>query len=202
MAGLARILVVVLLGLWALPASAQDMRSAADALKRGQWALALQILAPLAEAENADAQYALGTLYANGDGVAPNMARAEQLWRQAAQKGHARAREQLAFLRATGAPPATAAASTGNPAGGPEQWRVQIATVPTPESAQREFRRLARQYGEILAGTDLVAPLFTLPDGGQLVRVQAGPVSEERARDICAKLRDLNAGCRVIRPEG
>jgi hypothetical protein len=79
---------------------------------------------------------------------------------------------------------------------------VQIATVSSPESAQREFRRLARQYGEILAGTDLVAPLFTLPDGGQAVRVQAGPVSEERARDICAKLRDLNAGCRVIRPEG
>lgn len=202
MAGLGRILLAVLLGLLAVPAAAQDMRSATDALKRGQWELARQILAPLAEAENPDAQYALGTLYANGDGVAANMARAEQLWRQAAQKGHPRAREQLAFLRATGAPPATAAASSTNPAGGPEQWRVQIATVPTPESAQREFRRLARQYGEILAGTDLVAPLFTLPDGGQVVRVQAGPVSEERARDICAKLRDLNAGCRVIRPEG
>ncbi|MCA3261454.1 MAG: SPOR domain-containing protein [Telmatospirillum sp.] len=177
------------------------MRSATDALKRGQWELARQILAPLAEGENADAQYALGTLYANGDGVAPNMARAEQLWRQAAQKGHPRAREQLAFLRATNAAPATTAAAA-NPVGGLEQWRVQIATVPSPESAQREFRRLARQYGEILAGTDLVAPLFTLPDGGQVVRVQAGPVSEERARDICAKLRDLNAGCRVIRPEG
>ncbi len=201
MAGLGRILLVVLLGLWALPAAAQDMRSASEALRRGQWELARQILAPLAEAENADAQYALGTLYANGDGVAPNMARAEQLWRQAAQKGHARAREQLAFLRAMGPAPAAVAASA-NPTGGPEQWRVQIATVPTPESAQREFRRLARQYGEILAGTDLVAPLFTLPDGGQVVRVQAGPVSEERARDICAKLRDLNAGCRVIRPEG
>lgn len=201
MAGLGRILVAVLLGFWALPASAQDMRSATDALKRGQWELARQILAPLAEGENADAQYALGTLYANGDGVAPNMARAEQLWRQAAQKGHPRAREQLAFLRATNAAPATTAAAA-NPVGGLEQWRVQIATVPSPESAQREFRRLARQYGEILAGTDLVAPLFTLPDGGQVVRVQAGPVSEERARDICAKLRDLNAGCRVIRPEG
>jgi len=201
MAGLGRILLAVLLGFWAVSAAAQDMRSATDALKRGQWELARQILAPLAEAENADAQYALGTLYANGDGVAANMARAEQLWRQAAQKGHARAREQLAFLRAMGPAPATATAAA-NPAGGPEQWRVQIATVPTPESAQREFRRLARQYGEILAGTDLVAPLFTLPDGGQVVRVQAGPVSEERARDICAKLRDINAGCRVIRPEG
>jgi hypothetical protein len=201
MTGSWRIIVLFLLGFWAFPASAQDMRSAADALKRGQWALALHILAPLAEAENADAQYALGTLYANGDGVVPNMSRAEQLWRQAAQKGHPRAREQLAFLRASGAPSASASGA-GNSPGGPDQWRVQLATVPTPESAQREFRRLARQFGEILAGTDLVAPLFTLPDGGQVVRVQAGPVSEERARDICAKLRDLNAGCRVIRPEG
>jgi hypothetical protein len=201
MVGLGRVFLVVLLGFWAVPAFAQDMRSAGDALKRGQWDLALRILAPLAEADSADAQYALGTLYANGDGVPANMAKAEQLWRQAAQKGHARAREQLAFLRAMGAPPAAATAAAAS-ANGAEQWRVQIATVPTPESAQREFRRLARQYGEILAGTDLLAPPFTLPDGGQVVRVQAGPVSEERARDICAKLRDLNAGCRVIRPEG
>jgi TPR repeat protein len=85
MAGLGRILVAVLLGLWALPASAQDMRSASDALKRGQWELARQILAPLAEAENADAQYALGTLYANGDGVAANMARARRCSRSAAR---------------------------------------------------------------------------------------------------------------------
>ena len=85
---------------------------------------------------------------------------------------------------------------------GADGWRVQLATVPSSESAQREFRRLSRQFGELLAGTDLLAPPFTMPDGAQVVRVQAGPLSETRARDICAKLRDLNAGCRVIRPEG
>jgi hypothetical protein len=83
-----------------------------------------------------------------------------------------------------------------------DAWRVQLATVPSADSAQREFRRLARQYGEILSGTELVSPGFTMPDGAQVVRVQAGPLSEARARDICAKLRELNAGCRVIRPEG
>jgi TPR repeat protein len=188
----------VLATAWGAPAGAQELRGALDAMKRGQWEAALRDLVPLAEADNADAQYALGTLYANGDGVPADLARAERLWRQAAAKGHAKAREQLAFIRAVAeTAPAGSVAATGG-----EAWRVQLATVSTPESAQREFRRLARQYGEILAGTDLLAPLFTLPDGGQVVRVQAGPLSEGRARDICAKLRDMNAGCRVIRPEG
>jgi TPR repeat protein len=198
MTGLARIVLAVLLVFRAVPAAAQELGMGLDALKHGQWEIALRTLVPLAEADNADAQYALGTVYANGDGVPVNLARADQLWRQAAQKGHARAREQLAFLRSLGPTAQTAAAAN---AGG-DLWRVQIATVPTPESAPREFRRLTRQYGEILAGTDLQAPLFMLPDGSQVVRVQAGPLSEERARDICAKLRDMNASCRVIRPEG
>lgn len=200
MGGLARIVLAGFLVFGAASASAQELRTGLDAVKRGQWELALRTLTPLAEADNADAQYALGTLYANGDGVPVNLARADQLWRQAAEKGHARAREQLAFLRGLGPTPAPAATLAAAAAG--DSWRVQIATVPTPESAPREFRRLTRQYGEILAGTDLQAPLFTLPDGSQVVRVQAGPLSEERARDICAKLRDMNAGCRVIRPEG
>jgi TPR repeat protein len=198
MTGLARIVLAVLLVFRAVPAAAQELGMGLDALKHGQWEIALRTLVPLAEADNADAQYALGTVYANGDGVPVNLARADQLWRQAAQKGHARAREQLAFLRSLGPTAQTAAAAN---AGG-DLWRVQIATVPIPESAPREFRRLTRQYGEILAGTDLQAPLFMLPDGSQVVRVQAGPLSEERARDICAKLRDMNASCRVIRPEG
>jgi TPR repeat protein len=180
MTGLARIVLAVLLVFRAVPAAAQELGMGLDALKHGQWEIALRTLVPLAEADNADAQYALGTVYANGDGVPVNLARADQLWRQAAQKGHARAREQLAFLRSLGPTAQTAAAAN---AGG-DLWR------------------LTRQYGEILAGTDLQAPLFMLPDGSQVVRVQAGPLSEERARDICAKLRDMNASCRVIRPEG
>jgi TPR repeat protein len=200
MTGLARIVLAVFLALSTAPAVAQELRMGLDALKHGQWELALRTLVPLAEADNADAQYALGTLYANGDGVPVNLARADQLWRQAAQKGQVRAREQLAFLRSLGPTPTAPTAAAASLVG--DLWRVQIATVPTPESAPREFRRLTRQYGEILAGTDLQAPLFTLPDGSQVVRVQAGPLSEERARDICAKLRDMNAGCRVIRPEG
>jgi TPR repeat protein len=196
---------VALLSVWAGPAMSQDLKAGLDAVKRGQWAAALQELAPLAESGSAPAQYALGTMYANGDGVEPDLVRAEKLLRLAASGGEWRARAHLEFMRVSGQLAPTGAAASNGTAAPPlvgDGWRVQLATVPTSESAQREFRRLSRQYGEILAGTDLLAPPFTMPDGAQVVRVQAGPLSETRARDICAKLRDLNAGCRVIRPEG
>jgi TPR repeat protein len=164
--------------------NAQSLQAGLDAVRRANWPAALAELVPLAEAGDPDALYALGTIYANGDGVTPDPAKADALLGRAALAGHRLARAHLDFLRGT------------------EGWRVQLATVPTPDSAQREFKRLARQYGGLLAGTDLLAPPFTMPDGAQVVRVQAGPLSEARARDICARLRDLNAGCRVIRPEG
>jgi TPR repeat protein len=198
-------LVAAFLSVWAFPAGAQDLRGGLDAVRRGQWAAAIQELTPLAETGNAAAQYALGTMYANGDGVEPDLVRAEKLLRQAGQGGEWRARAHLEFMRVSGqlAPVAPGGNSNGVAAvSGADGWRVQLATVPSSESAQREFRRLSRQFGELLAGTDLLAPPFTMPDGAQVVRVQAGPLSETRARDICAKLRDLNAGCRVIRPEG
>ena len=199
-------LVTIVLSISAVGATAQDLRSGLEAIKRGSWAVALQELGPLAESGSAPAQYALGTMYANGDGVSVDLPRAERLLRQAAQGGEWRARAHLEFMRVSGqlaptVPGGTMAAAAATGIGG-DAWRVQLATVPTPDLAQREFRRLSRQFGELLAGTDLLAPPFTMPDGAQVVRVQAGPLSETRARDICARLRDLNAGCRVIRPEG
>lgn len=198
---------VAFLSVLATGAAAQDLRTGLDAIRRGQWSIALQELAPLAESGSAPAQYALGTMYANGDGVAADLPRAERLLRQAAQGGEWRARAHLEFMRVTGqlsptAPASPLAAAAATAGAGADGWRVQLATVASSELAQREFRRLSRQYGEILAGTDLLAPLFTMPDGAQVVRVQAGPLSEARARDICAKLKDMNAGCRLIRPEG
>jgi hypothetical protein len=170
--------------LTAASAGGHSLQAGLDAVRRADWPAALAELAPLADAGNPDALYALGVIHANGDGVATDPAKAEALLGRAAQAGHRLARAHLDFLR------------------GAEGWRVQLATVPTPDSAQREFKRLARQFGDLLAGTDLLAPPYTMPDGAQVVRVQAGPLSEARARDICARLRDLNAGCRVIRSEG
>ena len=64
----------------------------------GNFAPAWCIWEPLAEAGNVTAQYNLGWLYRNGNGVAANDERARQLWEQAAHSGHAEAQMALAML--------------------------------------------------------------------------------------------------------
>jgi uncharacterized protein len=64
----------------------------------GDFAPAWCIWEPLAEAGNVTAQFNLGWLYRNGNGVAANDERARQLWEQAAQSGHAEAQMALAML--------------------------------------------------------------------------------------------------------
>jgi len=64
----------------------------------GDFAPAWCIWEPLAEAGNVTAQFNLGWLYRNGNGVAVNDERARQLWEQAAQSGHAEAQMALAML--------------------------------------------------------------------------------------------------------
>jgi len=64
----------------------------------GDFAPAWCIWEPLAEAGNVTAQFNLGWLYRNGNGVAVNEERARQLWEQAARSGHAEAQMALAML--------------------------------------------------------------------------------------------------------
>jgi TPR repeat protein len=64
----------------------------------GDFAPAWCIWKPLAEEGNATAQFNLGWLYRNGNGVAVNNERARQLWEQAARSGHAEAQMALALL--------------------------------------------------------------------------------------------------------
>jgi hypothetical protein len=64
----------------------------------GNFAPAWCIWEPLAAAGNVIAQFNLGWLYRNGNGVAVNEERARALWEQAAQSGHAEAQMALAML--------------------------------------------------------------------------------------------------------
>lgn len=64
----------------------------------GDFAPAWCIWEPLAAEGNATAQFNLGWLYRNGNGVAVNDERARQLWEQAARRGHAEAQMALAML--------------------------------------------------------------------------------------------------------
>ncbi|HYQ73192.1 MAG TPA: SH3 domain-containing protein [Gammaproteobacteria bacterium] len=64
----------------------------------GDFAPAWCIWEPLARDGNVTAQYNLGWLYRNGNGVAANDERARQLWEGAAHTGHAEAQMALAML--------------------------------------------------------------------------------------------------------
>jgi TPR repeat protein len=64
----------------------------------GDFAPAWCIWEPLAREGNATAQFNLGWLYRNGNGVAANDERARVLWEQAARSGHAEAQMALAML--------------------------------------------------------------------------------------------------------
>ena len=65
---------------------------------RKDYATALRFWRPLAEQGNAEAQYALGFMYADGQGVPQNHAEAAKWWRLAADQGNTFAQYNLGTL--------------------------------------------------------------------------------------------------------
>ena len=85
----------------AVPAWA-DGQVDVDAYKRGDYATALREWRPLAEQGDPSAQFRLGSLYENGDGVSRDFAKARQWYEKAAAQGEAKAQLYLGLLSAFG----------------------------------------------------------------------------------------------------
>ena len=83
-------------------ALAADLQKGIDAYNANDYITAFPILTPFAEAGNAEAQQALGWMYANGKGVAQNDAEAVKWWRLAAEAGHASAQNNLGLMYKNG----------------------------------------------------------------------------------------------------
>jgi len=77
----------------AVPAVAQDMKSALKAYKRGDYETALREWRPLAEGGHAGAQYNLGFNYLQGKGVPEDLVLAYFWFDLAARQGRAIARQ-------------------------------------------------------------------------------------------------------------
>jgi len=75
-----------------------DFNAGEDAYHRGDYATALHEWQPLAEQGQAVAQYQLGLLYANGQGVTKDDAKARQWYEKAAVQGHVEAQANLGVL--------------------------------------------------------------------------------------------------------
>ena len=75
-----------------------DFKAGENAYHRGDYATALHELRPLAEQGLAAAQFKLGLLYANGQGVPKDDVQARQWYEKAAAQGHADAQVNLGIL--------------------------------------------------------------------------------------------------------
>jgi TPR repeat protein len=71
--------------------SPNDIQLAAEAYTAGDYATALRLWRPLAERETRTAQFGLGVLYEDGNGVPRDYAKAEHWYRKAADRGYAKA---------------------------------------------------------------------------------------------------------------
>jgi hypothetical protein len=99
-ATLTGVIVVVLLS--ASSAKADDFDDAVAAHKRQDYATAFALMRPLADQGVAKAQYDLGFMYAEGQGVAQDYAEAARWYRLAADQGHVTAQFNLGVMYAEG----------------------------------------------------------------------------------------------------
>jgi TPR repeat protein len=80
--------------------AAEDLKEAMGAYSRGDYLRAVQLLLPLAQRGDAEAQTRLGLMYFNGQGVREDDDAAFDWIRRAALQGHARAQYHLGNLYA------------------------------------------------------------------------------------------------------
>jgi len=84
------------------PVLGQSLDEGVDAYRNGDYATTLENFEPLAEQGDASAQYNLGVMYANGEGVPQNASTAVEWYRKAAEQGHASAQNNLGLMYANG----------------------------------------------------------------------------------------------------
>lgn len=82
----------------------QKLKAALDAIDRHDYAEAVRLLRPLAEAGNATAQNNLGTLYQLGLGVDRNLQEAIKWFKLAVERGEGSAAHNIGTIYLTGSP--------------------------------------------------------------------------------------------------
>ncbi len=80
----------------------QDFDAGAEAARKGDFATAFREWRPLAEQGNVTAQFNLGLMYSNGQGVTQNYREAAKWFHKSAEQGNARAQYQLGVMYGNG----------------------------------------------------------------------------------------------------
>ena len=84
--------------LLATPVGAADFNAGFKAYQSGDYQTAFKEWQPLAEQGHADAQFNLGVMHENGEGVLQYYKLAVQWFRKAAEQGHAGAQQMLSEM--------------------------------------------------------------------------------------------------------
>lgn len=100
---------------------------------------------------------------------------------------------------ATAATAAVAAPKPATPPPAGATWRVQLGAQREMAAAENDWKRISAKYADVLGGLTPAYERADLGDKGVFLRLQAGPVTEARAREICDRLKAVNQGCLVVR---
>ena len=93
-------------------------------------------------------------------------------------------------------PPPTAAAPAKN-----GSYKVQIASVPSQEQAEKEWAKAKATNSDLLGALTMSIQRADLGAKGIYYRVQAGPLADDAAaKALCGSLQPRKIGCLVVRP--
>jgi hypothetical protein len=101
---------------------------------------------------------------------------------------------------ATAAPPPAKPAPTAPPNAGDGQYSVQLGAFSTQAKAQSQWRRLNARFGARLRGTEPDIEPAKSANGRHIFRLRAKPLTEARARVLCAALRKHGQPCVIAGP--
>ena len=97
-----RALFAAVLSLWLTTSAWAGFDEGVAAYNRGDYATAFEEMLPIAEQGDANAQFNLGFMYDNGEGVPQDYAEAVRWYRLAAEQGNAFAQVNLGVMYANG----------------------------------------------------------------------------------------------------
>ena len=82
-----------------------------------------------------------------------------------------------------------------------EEYRIQIASVRSPEVAESEWKRISGRHPDLLGQLTPSFDRFETATSGTYFRVQGGPLADKALADLlCAQLEARKVDCIVISP--
>ncbi len=82
-----------------------------------------------------------------------------------------------------------------------QAWRIQIASMRTPEAAEQAWARVQAKHKDLLGALSLDIRKATIEGRGTFYRVRAGPLDgRQAAAALCSTLKARKQGCLVVQP--